>query len=145
MLITSTKTPVIEKMEELCAVLLQQPMFRDIKSSMDAFMADEAAQNQYQGLLDKQDLLQGKQQRGLSLTTEEIDDFEQERESLFANDTIRKFIESQNQVQKLHDTLNKYLGKTIELGRVPAEEDLVSKGGGCCGGGGGGGGCGCHH
>lgn len=141
--LTSTKTPIVEKMEELCQTLLDQPVFKNLKASLDTFMQDEGAQSQYQGLLEKQDLLQGKQQRGISLSPEEIDDFQKERDALLDNEVAKGFLDAQESIQELHDTLNRYLSKTIELGRVP-EEDEVKKSGGCCGGGGGGG-CGCSH
>jgi len=41
--------------------------------------------------------------------------------------------------------VGRFVGMTLELGRVPTDEDIAqASGGGCCGGGGGeGGGCGC--
>jgi cell fate (sporulation/competence/biofilm development) regulator YlbF (YheA/YmcA/DUF963 family) len=143
MLLAAKKSPVLEKTEELCQTLLEQESYKELRGKMDAFAGDGEAQRLYESLCDKQDLLQGKQQRGLTLTDEEIDAFEKERDALFAHPVAAGFIEAQQQIQKLKDTISRYVAKTIDLGRLPEEHELRS--GGCCGGGGGGGGCGCSH
>jgi len=143
MLITEKKSPVVEKTEELCRTLVEQASFREILGSIDAFMRDAEAQMLYQDIVDKQELLQGKQRRGVELTDQEIEDFEKGKEALFANPVASAYVDAQRQMHKVQDTISRYVSKTFELGRVPAEDELRS-GGGCCGGGGGGGGCGCH-
>lgn len=141
MLITERKSPVIEKTEELCQTILAQPSFQEIRAHIDAFTADAEAQNLYQELVDLQEELQAKQRRGVALAPDEITQFESGRDALFANPVGKAFVDAQQQLHALNDSINKYVSKTFELGRMPTEEDLTS-GGGCCGGGGGGG-CGC--
>ncbi|HVR35881.1 MAG TPA: YlbF family regulator [Methylomirabilota bacterium] len=135
---TLTETDVIaQKTRELCQAIVDQPDFQDVRKRVDAFLADEAAQAQYESLSEKGQFLQHKQQNGLPLTSEEITAFEQQRETLMNNPVAKGFLDAQEQMQTIHSSVNQYVTKTLELGRVPGEEDF--KGGGC------GSGCGCHH
>lgn len=149
MVLAAKKSLVIEKTEELCQTILEQDSFKDLQRKIAAFERDEQAQALYEDLCGKQEILQGKQQRGAMLTDEEIENFEKDRDAMFANPVAAGFVEAQQQLHKVQDTITRYVAKTIELGRVPLESELRS--GGCCGGGGGGsgggggGGCGCHH
>ena len=66
------------------------------------------------------------------------------REALFENAVACDFLAAQRELENLQKEISKYVGATIELGRVPTADDLAAAGGGgCCGGGGGGGGGGC--
>ena len=49
-------------------------------------------------------------------------------------------IEAQQNLHEVQETVNQYISKTLELGRVPSDEEME----GCCGGGGGHS-CGCSH
>ncbi len=99
-------------------------------------MADETARNEYESLMEKGESLNHKQQQGASLSPEEIADFERHRENVLNNPVSRSFLDAQQEMQKVQESVNKYVSKTFELGRLPTEEDLSS--GGC------GEGCGCH-
>lgn len=138
--LTEEKNAVVGKIEELCEALVSQPGFEKMKQDIERFEADAAAQKQYNELLSQQEQLQKKQQAGQALSNQDIRDFEEGREALFANEVAKNYLDAQQQMQNVQQTAVKYLTKTFELGRVPLEEDLQS--GGCCGGGCGGGGCG---
>ena len=86
--------------------------------------------------------LHQKQHAGLELGTAEIKAFEAARDALFDNPVACEFMDAQRELDTLRKEITKYVGMTLELGRVPTAEDLVETGGGCCGGGGGGGCCG---
>src|SRR5207244_6457118 len=64
---------------------------------------------------------------------EEIAAYEKERDALVANSVAAGFIEAQQNLHEVQETVNQYISKTLELGRVPSEEEME----GCCGGGGG--------
>ena len=53
--------------------------------------------------------------------------------------SISGFIEAQQNLHEVQETVNQYISKTLELGRVPSDEEME----GCCGGGGHS--CGCSH
>jgi len=124
------------KIEELCEALLNQPEVKSIRQRVDAFNADSDAQKQYETLSERGEYLQHKQQQGAQLTDAEIAEFEKHRELFFANPVAKGFVDAQQQMHKMQETVTKYVGKTLELGRVPAPEEMES---GSCGSG-----CGCH-
>lgn len=138
MQILETKSTVVEKLEELCRAILEQDSFARLQADIEAFEGNQEAQDLYNGLLESQDRLQAKQRQGMSLGPDEIAEFEGEREALFSNPVGKGYVDAQEQIFKLKDTVKKYVAKTIKLGRVPEEADLQSGGCGC-----GGGGCGC--
>jgi cell fate (sporulation/competence/biofilm development) regulator YlbF (YheA/YmcA/DUF963 family) len=128
---------IVQKTKELCQAILDQPNMRDVRRRVDAFMADEKAREQYDTLVTKGQLLQQKQQQSLPLSGEEVADFESHRESLLNNPVARGFLDAQEELHQVQESVHQYVSKTLELGRVPTEEDLN---GGSCGHG-----CGCHH
>lgn len=140
--IGTRETPVVQKTRELCETIVRQDQFADMLGRIDRFLADPSAQALYQEVSDAQERLAAKQEEGTDLSAEEIDAYERQRETLFANEVAGGFVAARQEMQKVQDTVMRYVGMTFELGRVPTEDDLQSSGG-CCGGGGGGGGCGC--
>jgi len=129
-------TPVIAKTKELCETILEQTKFQSLQQSIDTFRADNEARGVYEALIEKQQFLVEKQQSGHTLTEDEIEDFEKDREALLANPVANAYIDAHEQIQQLQSSITNYVSKTLELGRVPTEADLSSSG--CCGGG-----CGC--
>jgi hypothetical protein len=108
-----------------------------IRQRIDAFMADAQSRSQYEGLVNKGELLQQKQQNALPLSGEEIADFEQHRETLLRNPVARGFLDAQEELHQVQHSVQQYVSKTLELGRLPTEDELN---GGSCGHG-----CGCSH
>ena len=133
-------TPVVRKTKELCQVILDQPNMQSIRQRIDSFMGDEQAQAQYEAVVNKGQELQQKQQMSEQLSPEEISAFEQQRDSLLKNQVARGFIDAQEELHEVKHSVHQLINKTLELGRLPTEEEL--NGGGC---GGGGGSCGCSH
>ena len=113
---------------------------RNMRQQIDAFMGDEMARSQYETVMHKGRALHEKQHQSLPLGGEEISDFETSRDALLANPVAKGFIDAQEELHGLRDTIQDYVAKTIELGRLPKAEDFEQSG--CCGGNGGGG-CGC--
>jgi cell fate (sporulation/competence/biofilm development) regulator YlbF (YheA/YmcA/DUF963 family) len=105
---------------------------------VERFLEDEAAKLQFQSIQERSDELQQRQSIGLAITDGEMRDFEAAREALFQNAVAREFLDAQQSLQSVQVAIGKYVGMTLELGRVPDAEDLADQGG-CCGGG-----CGCH-
>lgn len=125
---------VMEKTKLLCQAILAEPGFRDMRNSLDTFFANEDAQRQYQLVAEKGEKLHHKQHSGERLTSEEIADYEQHRQKLVDNPVARGFIEAQQQMSQLKESVGRYVGKTLEIGRVPEEEDFEGCGQGCsCG------------
>jgi len=138
MALTIEETPITRKTRELCQAILDEPSIRSVRERIDTFMADEKARAQYDGLVAKGQALQQKQQSSMPLTGDEISDFEAHRDTLLKNPVARGFIDAQQELHEVRESIQKYVGKTIELGRLPSEEELSE---GCCGHDG----CGCGH
>jgi cell fate (sporulation/competence/biofilm development) regulator YlbF (YheA/YmcA/DUF963 family) len=134
---TIEETPVVQKTRELCQAILDQPNMASIRQRIDAFLGDEKTRNQYDRLMEKGQTLQQKQQAALSLGDDEISSFEKDRETLLNNPIARGFLDAQEELHTMQESIHQYVNKTLELGRMPTDEDL--SGGGC------GHGCGCHH
>jgi len=129
---------VLQKTQDLCNTILNQPTMLSMRKQIDAFMGDEKARSQYETVMHKGRALHEKQHQAIQLTSEEINDFEASRDALLANPVAKGFLDAQEELHGLRDTIQDYVSKTIELGRLPKAEDFES---GCCGGHGQGGGC----
>ena len=136
---------LMKSTKSLCETLVAQDEFKKLHSDVEAFLSNDEARLQYQSVHESGEALNNKQRSGVELSDAEISEFEQAREQLFQNSIVTSFMDAQRELQTVQQALTKYLGLTLELGRVPSEEDLAeaaAQGGGCCGGSGGGG-CGC--
>jgi cell fate (sporulation/competence/biofilm development) regulator YlbF (YheA/YmcA/DUF963 family) len=128
---------LMQKTLELCQAILNEPNVGSIRQRIDAFMADEPSRTQYEEVVNKSQTLQQKQQMALPLTGDEISDFEGRRDALMKNPLARDFMDAQEEMHDLQHTIQKYVAKTLELGRLPTPEEAT---GGACGHG-----CGCGH
>lgn len=137
MLTQTEEKVVVEKTRELCSTILAQSGMGIIRKNIDAFMADEKSRSQYESLMAKGQELHEKQHKSLPLSGEEIGEFERQREAMLNNPVARGFLDAQEALHQLQESIQTQVSKTLELGRLPAPEDMES---GSCGHG-----CGCHH
>ena len=133
------ESPVIVKTKELCAHIASDPSFLKLQSQVERFLSDDSARLQYQSVHERGEELHHKQHAGVELGATEIREFESARATLFENEIARDFLAAQRELETLQKEIAKYVGTTIELGRVPNADELEEKSGGCCGGSGGGG------
>lgn len=136
MALVADQSIVLRKTQELCEALLQDPHFQELRLKVDQFMINDAAKQQYQDLSEKGEYLHHKQEQGLELSDDEVKEYESRRNRLMQNPVARGFLDAQQSMRELQETVNKYVGKTFELGRVPNTDEMS----GSCGEG-----CGCHH
>jgi cell fate (sporulation/competence/biofilm development) regulator YlbF (YheA/YmcA/DUF963 family) len=134
-------TVVLQKTKELCQTILDRPEVQTLRKKIETFLADDAVRGQYDVLVAKGDLLQQKRHAGMNLEEAEINEFEKLREAFLKNTVARGFLDAQDEMQQIQQTVVRYVSKTFELGRVPEASDIES---GCCGGGGEHS-CGCSH
>ena len=128
---------IVQKTRELCQSILDHPDFKSVRNNIDTFMADDKAKQEYQTLVERGEELHHKQHQGVRLSDEEIKGYEAQRERVVNNPVAANFIRAQQEVHGIQESINKYLSKTLELGRVPSTADLEE---GNCGHG-----CGCDH
>ncbi len=143
MSIVAEESAVIVKTKELCAQIASDPSFLKLQANVERFLSDDSARLQYQSVHERGEELHHKQHAGVELGASEIREFESARDALFENEIARDFLSAQRELETLQKEIAKYVGSTIELGRVPTADDLAATGGGCCGGNGNGGGGGC--
>ena len=121
---------------DLCQAILDEPAMQDIRLRIDQFMINDEAKAQYEKVASQGQALQHKQQQSLPLSGEEISAFEADRDKLMDNPVASGFLQAQDDLHHLQKSIQDYVGKTLELGRIPTEDDLH----GSCGHG-----CGCEH
>lgn len=139
MSLIAENSSVILKTRELCAQIAHDPVFLSLQGNVERFLNDDGARLQYQSVHERGEELHQKQEAGVELGASEIREFEAAREALFENEVARDFFTAREQLEKLQKEITKYVGMTMELGRVPTSEELSESGGGCCSQGG----CGC--
>ncbi|MSU59597.1 MAG: YlbF family regulator [Pedosphaera sp.] len=128
-----------QKTRELCEALVTAPNVSAIRQRIDKFMADDSARHQYETVMSKGQVLHEKQHQSLPLSGEEISDFEKSREAMLNNPVARGFLDAQEELNGIQESIQSQVAKTLELGRLPSPDDLQGEGGSC------GSGCGCHH
>jgi cell fate (sporulation/competence/biofilm development) regulator YlbF (YheA/YmcA/DUF963 family) len=134
--ITVTESPVMQKTRELCQTILDHPDMQSIRQRIDAFMGDEKTRTEYENLVSKGQALQQKQQNSTPLSGEEVADFENHRDVLLQNPTARAFLDAQEELHDVQKSVQRYVNRTLELGRLPTEDEMnnSSCGHGCdCG------------
>ncbi len=132
----SNLSPTVQaRLEELCRAIVAEPQFEASRLHVDRFMIDDAARSQYAKVSEAGEHLHHKQSQGVQLSEGEVAAFEKEREVLLQNPVARAFLDAQESLHELEEGVNQFIRKTLELGRIPAPEDLE----GSCGHG-----CGCH-
>ena len=137
MALTAEDNIIVQKTRELCQSILEHPDFKSVRQNIDTFMSNDKAKEDYQALMERGEELHHKQHQGVRLSDEEIKGYEAQRERVVNNPVAANFIREQQEVHGIQESVNKYLSKTLELGRVPSADELED--GGC------GSGCGCGH
>ena len=130
-------TKVETKRNELCEAILEELQSNGIRKRIDTFLSDATARGHYESLMSKGQALQEKQHNGQQLEPAEIAAFEKDRDALLKNPVASSFLDAQEEMHDLQHSVQKFVAKTIELGRLPSADDLAE--GGSCGHG-----CGCH-
>jgi cell fate (sporulation/competence/biofilm development) regulator YlbF (YheA/YmcA/DUF963 family) len=128
---------IIEKTRALCQTIVDQPGMTSLRRQIDTFLSDANARGQYETVINKGQALQEKQSKGAKLDGAEIADFEKHRDALLSNPVARGFMDARETLHEIQHSIQKYVSKTLELGRVPTADDLEDH---SCGDG-----CGCHH
>lgn len=131
---------ILTKTKELCSQIAKDSEFLKLYDDVERFLKDDSARLQYQSVHEKGEELHHKQNAGVELGAAEIRDFEAARDALFNNQVASDFMAAQKALESLQKEIGQYVSMTLELGRLPTDDEIsASNSGGCCGGGG----CGC--
>ncbi|MGH7939964.1 MAG: YlbF family regulator [Limisphaerales bacterium] len=129
-----------EKARELCETIVAQPQWTSIRNRIEAFLGDDATRGQFDDLNNKGRSLHERQHNGQPLNGQEVAEFESQRDALLRNPVARGFLEAQDELHEIQHSVQKYISKTLQLGRVPTAADFNEDEGSC-----GHGSCGCNH
>lgn len=135
------KVDLGDKIRELCEALIADENVVAARARVERFLGDPAATASYAKLVEKSEELQRKEMSGTAITEEEGKAFEDLRRSTLTEPAVQSFMEARGMLQEMESFIMAYVSRTLELGRIPRENELTSGGGG---GGGCGEGCGCH-
>lgn len=133
-----TATSTIEaKIQELCEAIIADEEVREARGQAETFLANEQAVALYREMAMMGRSLHQKQHGGDQPTEEEVDQFTALQERCDASPEVSGFIGAQQFLSGVAEKVSTYVGKTLENGAVPSEDEV--NGGGSCGEG-----CGCH-
>jgi cell fate (sporulation/competence/biofilm development) regulator YlbF (YheA/YmcA/DUF963 family) len=120
-----------EKTKDLCSAILEDPKLKAAFSNIETFLANDIAKDAFSTMQQKGEELQAKQQGGIELTAGEVEEFNKLRETVEGNQEARAFLNAQEEMQKVQTSVNTWIGMTMELGRLPTEEDFKESGESC--------------
>lgn len=140
---TAPKLDLGEKIRELCEALLQDEEVLAARERVEGFLSNPDATRGYAKLANLSESLNQKRMGGGEISEEEGQEFESLRNEVVAMPEVQQFMEARGALEEIQGLIMAYVGRTLELGRVPTERDLAPQGGGG-GGGSCGTGCGCH-
>jgi cell fate (sporulation/competence/biofilm development) regulator YlbF (YheA/YmcA/DUF963 family) len=140
-MITSYSTPLAQDAElltsirELCFEMVDRPGFVAHRKSIEVFMASPEARELFEKATDLQISIRDRQEEGEIIPEDELDTFEELRSQLLDNDIARAFLEAQEDLKNTEALLHLYVTRTLQLGKLPTEEELMPEGGcGCSSG-----------
>jgi len=134
---------ITAQIEALCAAIAADPEIQSARNAAETFLADEQAVSLYREVMTLGRSLEQRHRSGAELEPTDISRFQSLQDQADQHELIQSFMSAQDSLQTVASTVNGFITKTLEKGRVPALEEVMGSGGGCCGGGGGGG-CGCN-
>lgn len=119
---------IVEKSKALCQAILSDPVYQQVQTSVQTFMKNEPAQVLYRNLSQKGSDLQQKHQQGITLTDQEIADFEKDREAFFKNPIAKDYVDSQETLHGIKKTIMQFVAKTLETGVIPTFTEIQEAG-----------------
>ncbi len=133
-----TASPLIKsKIVELCETLVADAGLQSARAQAEAFLADEQAVSLYREMATMGRALHQKQHNGEEPTDAEIGRFTSLQDRCDENEVILSFVKAQDTLRGVAEVVTSFVGKSLESGAVPSEDEVFGKGG--CGEG-----CGCH-
>ncbi len=140
-LLEEPATSVDAKARELCQFIVDEASFGEARADIESFLTNDEAQSVYRAWQEKGQELHAMGHQGLQPSDDDLASMESLKDAVAGNAIAAEFANAEQQMNEIFATVTKLLQKTLQLGRVPSDEEMVESG--CCGGGGGGG-CGCN-
>lgn len=134
----STTTTIAElpqladKARELCGFILESPEYEVLQGRFETFEKDTTAQKIHHAWRERDYELQRQHREGNMPTKDQIAELEKLRTAALENEVVVDYVESEQALSKMFQTVMKVVQKSLETGRVPTDEELSE----CCGSGG---------
>ncbi|MGA0845618.1 MAG: YlbF family regulator [Luteolibacter sp.] len=132
MTLIDAQSAILDKTRELCAAIAENEEFLKLQESVENFLNDDEARLQYRSVHEQGEQLHQKQHAGIELGSAEIRSFEAARDAMFENPLTREFFQAREQLDAMQTEISRHVNLTIELGRVPNEDELAEASGGGC-------------
>jgi cell fate (sporulation/competence/biofilm development) regulator YlbF (YheA/YmcA/DUF963 family) len=133
-----TATTMIDnKIQELCEAIIQDEEVRNAREQAELFLSDEDAVSLYRQMAGMGRSFHQRQHQGEEPSAAEVRQFEDLQNRCDAHPLIVAFVEAQQVLSGIAETVNGYVSKTLERGAIPTEAEVFGEG--SCGEG-----CGCH-
>ena len=110
--------------EALCNLLAKEDQVVASKAKIGLFFQNPEATKLFEEVNAYGEELRNKHLAGMPPTEEEISKFDTLRENVVKNDAARGFLEARQTIDELLNTINHYLGMSIDLGRAPTPEEI---------------------
>ena len=110
--------------EALCNLLAKEDKVVASKAKIGLFVQNPEATKLFEEVNAYGEELRNKHLAGMPPTEEEISKFDALRENVIKNDAARGFLEARQTIDELLNTINHYLGMSIDLGRAPTPEEI---------------------
>ena len=121
----STGNDYKETAKDLCRALLEDEKLKGVFASIDAFMENDVSKELFSQMQVKGEELQTKQQAGIELTAGEVEEYNQLREKMLDDPAAKAFVEAQESIQSVHQTIGSWVSLVFENGRMPTEEEFA--------------------
>lgn len=110
--------------EALCNMLAKEDQVVAAKAKIGLFFQNPEATKLFEEVNAYGEELRNKHLAGMPPTEEEIAKFDSLRENVIKNDAARGFLEARQTIDELLNTINQYLGMSIDLGHAPTPEEI---------------------
>ncbi len=110
--------------EALCNLLANDDKVVASKAKIGLFFQNPEATKLFEEVNSYGEELRNKHMAGMPPTEEEIAKFDSLRENVIKNEAARGFLEARQTVDEILNTINQYLGMSIDLGRAPTPEEI---------------------
>ncbi|MCP4847731.1 MAG: YlbF family regulator [Verrucomicrobiaceae bacterium] len=120
----STGNDYKETAKDLCRALLEDEKLKGVFTSIDAFMENDVSKELFSQMQTKSEELQNKQQAGIELTAGEVEEYNKLREKMLDDPAAKAFVEAQESIQSVHQTIGSWVSLVFENGRMPTEEEF---------------------
>ncbi len=135
---TALAPAISAQVEALCAAIAADPEIQSARNAAETFLADEQGVSLYRDVMTLGRSLEQRHRSGAELEPTEVSRFQSLQDQADQHEGIQSFMAAQDSLQNVATTVNTFIAKTLEKGRVPAPEEVMGDGG-CCNSGG----CGC--